>query len=134
MLSLPIHHIGVATRSIEKEWLVFEKLGFVKEADFVDTTQGVRGEFIIPRNPHYPAYRFELLENLNGEGVLDSYLANNTKMYHIAYESKNIEADLAILLGSDFARPLAPSQALIGDTSAKNLVTSIATTGGGGDE
>lgn len=103
MLNLPIHHIGVATRSIEREWLVFEKLGFIKEAGFVDTTQGVRGEFIIPRNPHLPTYRFELLENLGEKGVLDSYLANNTKMYHIAYESRDIQADLDSLLANDFA-------------------------------
>lgn len=38
------------------------------------------------------------MSNLNEKGVLDSYLKNKTKMYHIAYESKNIEQDLSLLL------------------------------------
>lgn len=97
-LNLPIHHIGVACKSLEKERKIFEKLGFVKEAEFIDEQQGVKGEFIIPKNNLFPQYRFELLSNLNEKGVLDSYLKNKTKMYHIAYESKNIEQDLSLLL------------------------------------
>lgn len=96
-LNLPIHHIGVACKSLEKERKIFEKLGFIKEAEFIDEQQGVKGEFIIPKNNLLPQYRFELLSNLNEKGVLDSYLKNKTKMYHIAYESKNIQKDLDIL-------------------------------------
>ncbi|MCV3392059.1 VOC family protein [Campylobacter sp. IFREMER_LSEM_CL2101] len=97
-LNLPIHHIGVACKSLENERKIFEKLGFIKEAEFIDEQQGVKGEFIIPKNNLFPQYRFELLSNLNEKGVLDSYLKNKTKMYHIAYESKNIEQDLSLLL------------------------------------
>lgn len=96
-LNLPIHHIGVACKSIELEKKIFLQLGFVKEAEFVDERQGVRGEFIIPHKPHFPQYRLELLENLAGRNILDNYLKNNTKMYHIAYESKDIEKDLTYL-------------------------------------
>lgn len=96
-LSLPIHHIGVACKKIDKEKEIFYHLGFKKEAEFVDEKQGVRGEFIVVENENFPHYRLELLENLNEKGVLDGYLKNNTKMYHIAYESKNIEKDLQFL-------------------------------------
>lgn len=93
-LNLPIHHIGVACKNLEKEREIFYKLGFIKEADFIDKRQGVKGEFIIPKNNNFPQYRFELLSNLNKKGVLDNYLKNKIKMYHIAYESKNIQKDL----------------------------------------
>ncbi|EAK2629156.1 VOC family protein [Campylobacter coli] len=96
-LNLPIHHIGVACKNLEKEREIFLNLGFCKEAEFVDEKQGVKGEFIIPCNEAFPLYRFELLQNLNDKGPLDSYLKNNTKMYHLAYESKNIEKDLILL-------------------------------------
>lgn len=87
-LNLPLHHIGVACKNLEKERECFFKLGFYKESEFIDEKQGVRGEFIIPCNEAFPQYRFELLQNLNDKGPLDSYLKNNTKMYHLAYESK----------------------------------------------
>ncbi|EAJ3710679.1 VOC family protein [Campylobacter coli] len=96
-LDLPLHHIGVACKNLEKERECFFKLGFYKEAEFIDQKQGVRGEFIIPCNEVFPQYRFELLQNLNDKGPLDSYLKNNTKMYHLAYESKNIAQDLTLL-------------------------------------
>ncbi len=96
-LNLPIHHIGVACKNIEKERKIFEKLGFKLEAKFVDQTQGVMGEFIIPSNNTFPQYRFELLSNLENTNILDNYLKNKIKMYHIAYESKNIQKDLSIL-------------------------------------
>ena len=95
-LQLPIHHIGVACKSIEEEMQVFTQLGFKEEANFIDEKQGVRGKFIIPSCMDYPQYRLELLENINEHGVLDSYLKKNNKMYHIAYESKNIQRDLAL--------------------------------------
>ncbi|AJC91315.1 hypothetical protein, possible glyoxalase/bleomycin resistance protein [Campylobacter subantarcticus LMG 24377] len=96
-LNLPIHHIGVACKNLEKEREIFYKLGFIKEADFIDERQGVKGEFIIPKDNNFPQYRFELLSNLNEKGVLDNYLKNKIKMYHIAYESENIQKDLDIL-------------------------------------
>lgn len=96
-LDLPIHHIGIASKNLEKERDVFLNLGFCKEAEFIDEKQGVKGEFIIPCKKIFPFYRFELLQNLNDKGPLDSYLKNNTKMYHIAYESTNIKQDLVFL-------------------------------------
>lgn len=96
-LDLPIHHIGIACKNLEKERECFFNLGFRKEAEFIDERQKVKGEFMIPCNKAFPLYRFELLQNLHEKGPLDSYLKNNTKMYHLAYESKNIEQDLSLL-------------------------------------
>ena len=98
MVNLPIHHIGIATKSIAEEFEYFKQLGFSMQDSFIDTKQGVRGVFVVPNNPALPLYRFELLENLNENGILDSYLKNRIKMYHIAFETKDIESSLKELM------------------------------------
>lgn len=95
-LNNPIHHIGVATQSIDVEFPLFQKLGFTLEDEFIDENQGVRGLFIKNQS-----YRLELLENLDDKGPLCNYLKNNTKMYHIAYETQDIYKDLEILRKRD---------------------------------
>lgn len=89
VLNNPIHHIGVATKSIELEFPIFQKLGFKLEDNFIDEKQGVRGFFITNG-----FYRLELLENLSSDGPLSNYLNNRVKMYHIAYESLDLQEDL----------------------------------------
>lgn len=82
------HHIGVATKSIEKEFPIYSVLGYSPEGDcFVDKLQGIRGLFITA--PGQP--RLELLENLPGRTTLDGPLRSGNKMYHIAYTVQNIE-------------------------------------------
>lgn len=98
-IALPLHHIGIACKSIEAERKIFLQLGFKKEAEFIDEAQGIKGEFILPKSVNFPQYRFELLENLPHHATLEGYLKNNAKMYHIAYESKDIERDLSLLRG-----------------------------------
>lgn len=126
-LNLPIHHIGVATRSIDKEIQLFYALGFVQEGEFVDETQGVRGVFVIPamqtsfesktpldslsqssaalpqsattNSPTIP-YRFELLENLKNSTRLDTYLKHHQKLYHIAFATRDIQKDCKAILDS----------------------------------
>ncbi len=91
-IHLPIHHIGIASKCIKEDLEIFKSMGFRKEGEFVDERQGVRGVFILPTKN--PAYRFELLENLEGSSMLNSYLKRHIKMYHLAYETKNIQQDL----------------------------------------
>ena len=98
MIRLPIHHIGIASADIHKELSIFKSLGFIKEDEFIDKMQGVKGIFVIPSDRALPQYRFELLENLHEEGPLTNYLKNKTKMYHIAYKSEDIQKDMQSLL------------------------------------
>lgn len=112
ILNLPIHHIGIATYDLHDEWQLFKKIGFVKEAEFIDKAQGVRGYFVVPINSSFPQYRLELLESLEcgnakGQNVLAPYLKRNIKMYHIAYESRDLETDCQKLLLSG-AREVVP--------------------------
>lgn len=104
-LELALHHIGVATRKIEKEYDAFRRLGYTASSEiFIDHAQKIRGIFIsAPGQP-----RLELLENLETSGPLDSYLKNGIKFYHLAYISQDIEYDCARLLQDCRAKILVP--------------------------
>lgn len=80
-------HIGVATKSIEKEMRNYSILGYRPVSDFfIDETQGIRGIFIDQEG----GPRLELLENLDGSNTLTKQLAVSNKMYHKAYLTGNI--------------------------------------------
>lgn len=88
------HHIGVATKSIEKELPSYSMLGYsLESAIFEDSQQGIRGLFLTAKNQP----RLELLENLAESTTLDLYLKNNTKMYHSAYTVDHIEKAISVL-------------------------------------
>ncbi len=82
------HHIGVAVKSIKKEFEVFSLLGYKKEDYFEkDELQGVKGLFITAKNQP----RIELLENLENSHTLDYFVENKIKMYHFGYLVSDIE-------------------------------------------
>ena len=82
------HHIGVATKDIEKEFKNYAILGYSKEDKFDgDTNQGVKGLFITAKNQP----RLELLQNLENSITLDFWLNQGVKMYHFGYLVKDIE-------------------------------------------
>ena len=95
MLDLPLHHIGVASHDIEKEERIFASLGYVPCSElFSDHAQGILGRFLSA--PHQPT--IELLENINksqqGGGRLDTFLKRGIKLYHFAYATYSIDADV----------------------------------------
>ena len=98
MKGLTPHHIGVATKSIDSELALFLPLGFKHESEFRDERQGVRGVFITHKSA---PYRLELLENLPHSTRLDSYLKHHHKLYHIAFETSDIEASVEAILRGD---------------------------------
>jgi hypothetical protein len=88
---LKFHHIGVATRNIEKELKVFQNLGYtIRDEIFEDPIQKIKGLFI--EAPGQPC--MELLEGLNDDNPLKNHILKGNKFYHVAYETKNIEEDL----------------------------------------
>ncbi len=90
-MNLKLHHIGVASQNIEKEYLFFEKLGYHKVSKvFCDEIQKIKGVFISADNQP----TLELLENLSPNGPLTGYLQKNNKFYHFAYETDDIENDV----------------------------------------
>ncbi len=92
---LAFHHIGVATKSINKELAIYTLMGYKKEGDFFDDeAQGIRGIFITKKG--HPC--LELLENLNDSTTLDKQLEHNQKLYHTAYYVDNIEKTMDLFL------------------------------------
>ena len=88
------HHLGIATRGIEKELSTYYLLGYEREGTyFIDEKQGIRGHFLVAKNQP----RLELLENLEGSCTLDIPLERGQKIYHIAYLVDNIEKVIEVL-------------------------------------
>jgi methylmalonyl-CoA/ethylmalonyl-CoA epimerase len=105
---LRFHHVGVACTNIEEEAARLASLGYVSEgAPFVDPVQGIRGLFVSGQSP-----RLELLEPLAPGGVLQPWLDSETKLYHLAYETPDLDASLARLRKSRAKLVVAPVAAV----------------------
>lgn len=88
------HHIGVASKDIEKDLNAFSLLGYTKSSDiFEDVTQGIRGVFLEANGQP----RLELLENLEGCDTVTPFLSVNNKLYHFGYKTPNIDKAYEIL-------------------------------------
>lgn len=123
MNALRFHHIGVACTSIDAERARFALLGYVPESEpFVDRTQGVRGTFLVG-----PGLRVELLEQLPGSTVLESWLRANIRLYHQAFEVDDIEAAISDLRrgGAVLVAPATPAVAFDGRAIAFLLLPGV---------
>ena len=104
-LNLKFHHIGVATRNIEKEISYYKMLGYKESSNyFSDPIQGIKGIFIEAEGQP----TLELLENLTDKGPLTSCLEKGIKFYHFAYETNNIEEAVNSLLTTNKAMVVVP--------------------------
>ena len=106
------HHIGYASKSIEKELKIFKLMGFYIEGDFFeDYLQGIRGCFIKGNGP-----RIELLENLPNSNQLSGLINRGISMYHLAYKVNSIDNSIKELLtkGSKIILNPTPSVAFSG--------------------
>lgn len=90
---MEFHHIGVATRGVEKEMDYWKILGYSPEGDFFsDKLQGIRGVFIVAKNQP----RLELLENLPESRTMESWLKKGIKFYHYAYLVDDIDESIVL--------------------------------------
>jgi methylmalonyl-CoA/ethylmalonyl-CoA epimerase len=93
MIDGTFHHVGVATRDLDREAAAFAPLGYVAEGpDFEDPIQGIRGRFLVGPGP-----RMELVAPAAPGGVLAPWLARGAKLYHVAYEVAGVRARVAAL-------------------------------------
>jgi methylmalonyl-CoA/ethylmalonyl-CoA epimerase len=94
---LIFHHLGYACQNLEQETRTFEALGYLPEGpDFSDPSQGVVGRFVSGPGP-----RLELLTQSEGSTVLEPWLAGGgARMYHIAFETSTMDAEIARLEGA----------------------------------
>src|ERR671912_2406966 len=91
---MKLHHIGIATRSIEEGLAVWrDALGLKADAIEEVTEQGVRVCMLAVGDTHV-----ELLEPLGAETSVGKFLAKRGPgMHHIAVEVPDIRASLAAL-------------------------------------
>jgi methylmalonyl-CoA/ethylmalonyl-CoA epimerase len=100
---LRFHHIGMACTDLDAETRRLAMLGYHPEGDdFTDLNQGVHGRFLGGQTP-----RLELLIPVVENSVLAPWLANNIKMYHLAYETDDLE-DAIIKLCSQRSKLVVP--------------------------
>lgn len=103
--NLKFHHIGVATKNIEKEYQILKKLGYKKCSDyFEDPIQKIRGLFIECKNQP----RLELIEGIGNENPIKLHLSRGNKFYHFAYEVSNINEVYNFFLENYQAKTLVP--------------------------
>lgn len=103
------HHFGYASRSIERDRIMFQRLGYREEGPpFEDTRQGIRGQFLSGGGP-----RVELLEDLSGFETVKPWLRASTKFYHIAYEVESLAAVIQHVT-PELGRIVVPPAAAVG--------------------
>lgn len=102
------HHIGVASKDIEKDFSAFSFLGYTRSsAVFEDEEQGIRGVFLEAKGQP----RLELLSNLEGRETVSPMLESGNKMYHFGYCVSDVEKalDVFIKAKAKVISPLKPS-------------------------
>lgn len=113
MIEGRFHHIGVATKSIDREEETYRQLGYSCEGSvFTDPVQGVRGMFVVGPGP-----RLELLEPYAGSTTLDPWLTVGSRIYHLAYEVDDCSAAISVAqktLKAHVLRPPLPAVAFGG--------------------
>ena len=91
------HHIGVASKDLNKDFSTFAFLGYSKSSEyFEDPLQGIKGFFIEAKDQP----RLELLANLEGSDTVTSMLNSGNKMYHFAYLVSDIEKALQVFINA----------------------------------
>lgn len=104
-MELKLHHIGVATHSIEKELKVFQMLGYqICSNIFEDNIQKMKGIFM--KAPKQPC--LELIEGVGEDNPVRSHVLKGNKFYHFAYETKNIEKDVQDFIDNKNAKVVVP--------------------------
>jgi methylmalonyl-CoA/ethylmalonyl-CoA epimerase len=105
------HHIGVACRDLGAEMRWFTTLGYQPEGpDFTDPVQGISGRFLTGGGP-----RLELLAPLSETGVLAPWLKSGVKLYHLAYQTENLDAEIERLRADGAKVIVAPVPAVAYD-------------------
>ncbi|MGY1619490.1 VOC family protein [Geodermatophilus sp. SYSU D00691] len=105
---LTFHHVGLACRDLAAETAAHALLGFRPEgAVFEDPHQRVRGAFRT-----LGPFRVELLEPLDERSPLLDWLQRGVRMYHVCYETDDLDGALA-QLGRAGHRVVSPPAAAV---------------------
>lgn len=112
LAGLAFHHVGLACHDLGVETAAHALLGFTQEgAVFEDPHQRIRGSF-----QSLGPFRVELLEPLDDQSPVMDWLRRGVKMYHVCYETDDLDGALASLraAGHRVVSPPAPAVAFDG--------------------
>ncbi|MFZ2446300.1 MAG: VOC family protein [Syntrophobacteraceae bacterium] len=105
---LLFHHVGVVCNDLDQEEATLSLLGYSRSGDdFYDPVQSVHGRFLAGQDPH-----LELLMPAEGSGVLSPWLSAGVKLYHLAYETCDLDGAIALLRGQNAKLLVAPVPAV----------------------
>ena len=86
----PVHHIGVAVRSLDAALAFYRTLGLEPESIEEVRSQGVRVAFL-PAGP----VRVEILESLAPDGVIAKFIGRRGEgLHHLAFTVPDIRAEM----------------------------------------
>ena len=86
----PVHHIGVAVRSLDAALAFYRTLGLEPESIEEVRSQGVRVAFL-PAGP----VRVEILESLASDGVIAKFIGRRGEgLHHLAFTVPDIRAEM----------------------------------------
>jgi methylmalonyl-CoA/ethylmalonyl-CoA epimerase len=109
MMHLKFHHIGYACRNLDDETGKLAQLGYVREAeDFYEPGLKVRGRFLCGPGP-----RLELLVQCDNSIVLEPWLSEGIKIYHLAYEVRDLRGEIDRLCANGAKMVTQPMPAVV---------------------
>ena len=96
---LSLHHIGIATKSIERSKQSYQKLGYTATKTVYDPNQKVNISFLSREN----SLLLELIEPATEDAPVNNILKRSgTTPYHLCYETDGIERQIAQLKQEKF--------------------------------
>lgn len=105
---LDFHHVGLACRDVVAEAAAHALLGYRPEGEvFEDPHQRIRGWFHT-----LGTFRVELLEPLDDQSPLTAWLDRGVKMYHVCYQTDDLDDALARLRAAGHRVVSAPAPAV----------------------
>jgi len=106
---LIFHHIGLATKNISLTRNCYQTLGFCATEVIIDPVQKVKVCFL-RKDGHPP---LELLKPLDAESPVNNILDKvGTSLYHICYETSDMEGAISFLRKNKFLNIAKPVQAV----------------------
>lgn len=108
LAGLAFHHVGLATADLGRETDAHALLGFVPDGPvFEDPHQQIRGSFQV-----LGPFRVELLEPLGEQSPVGSWIGRGVKLYHVCYETDDLEEALSLLRAEGHRVVSAPAPAV----------------------
>jgi methylmalonyl-CoA/ethylmalonyl-CoA epimerase len=106
---MEFHHIGVATTSLKRSIIIYEKLGFQAGNVFHDDIQRVNICFM--DKPGHPL--IELIEPADEQSPVNKIIEKSgTSPYHFCYHTDDIIRDISLLKENRFIMVVSPVEAV----------------------